>query len=408
VKGHDGARRQLRRLRRVVRRQGHAMALLGLFAAIAVFLLLFVELVRADQIAIATNREIARIEARWNRLQLQVIGVNDRAAREQFLEEFRDWLMRELDASRLITLASADAEVGRIIARLRSDTAALTPNAVARSAADPFEPDTIDRHLQALAGWLGEFSRGQSRAFRILLTLYGAVLLGTVGVAMVFAHELWSSEQQGRESRLLAQRFIRIREDERMRIAAELHDDAAQSVASAALIASRLREDFGEHAALDRLQAALRSSLATIKGLSRDLGVTGLQDVPIDRALDQLLADHSESLEATSSYEGLNGTELSPERKLHLYRIVQECITNTLKHAQATHIRLRMTISYPNLVLRYADNGIGFQAQRFDGEEIHLGLRSIRERARMVGGELAVQSKPGRGTRVTLVMPVDV
>jgi signal transduction histidine kinase len=376
------------------------------FAAIAVFVFLFVELVRADQLAIRTAREIAEFETYWNRVQLQVLGAEGAEHRREFVDDFRRWALDALDRSRLAALAATTPEVERFFDALRGELDGLTTEAVARAAEAPFAPDAIDGLTSSLRSWMDSFVRGQARAFRLLLVLYGAVLLGSIGVAMTFARDLWRSQRQGHENRLLAQRFIRIREDERTRLAAELHDDAAQSVASAAMIASSLAEEIGEHPHLQRLQNALDSSLATIRSLSRDLGVTGLREVPLERALDQLLSERSEGLKAEASYEGLDVAAFSGEQKLHLHRIVQECLTNTVRHAAASRIRLRLVYSYPNLVLRYSDDGIGFHPSGVGDDRPHLGLRSMSERARILGGELAVTSKPGEGTRITLVVPV--
>jgi two-component system sensor histidine kinase UhpB len=172
------------------------------------------------------------------------------------------------------------------------------------------------------------------------------------------------------------------------------------------MIASRLEEEIGRHPYLDRLRSALDESLTTIRHLSRDLGVTGLRGVPLRQALDNLLSERSNGLHTQAAYEGIEDSKLSEEQKLHIYRIVQECVTNTAKHAQARSIVLRLRYAYPNIVLRYQDDGIGFHVSRSQDDRPHLGLRSIHERARMLGGELAVSSRPGEGTGITLVMPV--
>lgn len=394
-------------IRTLGRERGHAVALIGVFIALGMFLFLFVELVRADQLAMKTAREIARIDARWNRLQVEVLVTEPGNQRATSLLAFRIWAIAVLEESRLASLATTTPEVADFVSGLEGEIRALTPERVAEAATDPYEQNSMDRLIESLQAWLQSFTAGQTRAFQILLFLYGAVLLGAVGVSVTFARDLWSSQRQSAESRLLAQRYIRIREDERSRIAAELHDDAAQSVAAAALIASRLAEDIGDHPCLARLRHALDSSLSTIRNLSRDLGGTGLQGLSLDRALDQLLAEQAKRIESETSYDGLANALVSEEQKLHIYRIVQECITNTVRHARAARIRLRVVYSYPDMMLRYTDDGVGFHPSRIDTDRPHLGLRSITERARMLGGELAVKSKPGAGTTITVVIPLD-
>ncbi|MFO7781530.1 MAG: ATP-binding protein [Spirochaetia bacterium] len=394
-------------IRTLGRERGHAVALIGVFVALGMFLFLFVELVRADQLAVKTGRELARIDARWNRLQVEVLVTEPGNRRGSSVLTFRIWAEAVLEESRLASLATTTPELADLVSGLESEIRALTPERVAAAASDPYGQSSMDRLIESLQAWLESFTAGQTRAFQILLFLYGAVLLGAVGISVAFARDLWSSQRQGAESRLLAQRYIRIREDERSRIAAELHDDAAQSVAAAALVASRLAEDIGNHPCLDRLRHAIDSSLSTIRNLSRDIGGTGLQGLSLDRALDQLLAEQAEGIESEASYDGLANALVSEEQKLHIYRIVQECITNTVRHARAARIRLRVVYSYPDMMLRYTDDGVGFHPSRIDTDRPHLGLRSIAERARMLGGELAVKSKPGAGTTITVVIPLD-
>ena len=394
-------------IRTLRRERGHAVALIGVFVALGMFLFLFVELVRADQLAMKTAREIARIDARWNRLQVEVLVTEPGNQRATSLLAFRIWAIAVLEESRLASLATTTPEVADLVSGLEREIRALTPERVAAAASDPYGQNSMDSLIESLQAWLQSFTAGQTRAFQILLFLYGAVLLGAVGVSVTFARDLWSSQRQSAESRLLAQRYIRIREDERSRIAAELHDDAAQSVAAAALIASRLAEDIGDHPCLARLRHALDSSLSTVRNLSRDIGGKGLQGLSLDRALDQLLAEQAKRIESEASYDGLANALVSEEQKLHIYRIVQECITNTVRHARAARIRLRVVYSYPDMMLRYTDDGVGFHPSRIDTDRPHLGLRSITERARMLGGELAVKSKPGAGTTITVVIPLD-
>lgn len=395
------------RIRRLWEQQKNALVLIGIFMAIGVFLLLFGELLRANRIAIYTSGDIAELDAAWNRVQLQVVGAQTPIVAEAYVRYFKNRTLKALGSSRLSRLTQSGLEVAAILEGLRNKIEELGVDDVETAAAMPLGTDRVDEYLLSLQGWMNSFNAGQKRAFRILLSLYTVVLLAGIGVAMLFARDLWASQREDYEGRLLAQRFIRIQEDERRRIAAELHDEAAQSLASAAMIAGRAAEELDHHPLIVRLQEALDSSLTTIRQLSRDIGVPGLQGLPLEQAMDRLLADRAGELQVDVSYEGLSGANLSEEQKLHLYRIVQECVSNTVAHANAGRIELRLVHTYPNLVVRYADDGQGFDPADMDNERPHLGLRSMHERARMLSAELAVASKPGRGINVTMVMPVE-
>jgi signal transduction histidine kinase len=94
----------------------------------------------------------------------------------------------------------------------------------------------------------------------------------------------------------------------------------------------------------------------------------------------------------------------SPEVKEATYRIAQEALHNTVKHARANNVGIEMTCEPGHLALEVSDDGVGFDARgEFPG---HLGLRSMRERAQRLGGTLTVESSPGEGTRVRARIPM--
>ncbi|MFO8063969.1 MAG: sensor histidine kinase [Spirochaetia bacterium] len=386
-------------------RQKHAVALIGIFISLSIFLFVFVELVRANQLTLDTSREIAEFDASWKQLQLQVLRTHHEKMNEAHVHYFRSRQLQRLENSRLAALARTTPKVEATLAAIHAELHALDVAGVKKSAAQISIEDPIAPHVRELRSWSSRFTREQRYAFRNLLVLYGGILIASIGVAIVFARHLWSSEQKELEDRLLAQRFIRIQEDERARIAAEIHDDATQSIAGAELIAARLAEELGDHPYFERLRAALGEGLATLRNLSRDLGIPGMEHLTLIQALEQLVERRTPELELEITHEHFEDRLLSAEQKLHAYRILQECVTNTASHAQAQRIRVRLVYTRPDVMLRYSDDGVGFDPSVQSNDRPHLGLRTMRERARMLGGELAVTSKPGRGTQVTLLIP---
>jgi signal transduction histidine kinase len=98
---------------------------------------------------------------------------------------------------------------------------------------------------------------------------------------------------------------------------------------------------------------------------------------------------------------------LSPEIETVLYRISQEALTNTLKHAGAKNFKLSIVKSYPHIIFAAKDDGIGFDATEFNRNKDTLGLLSMRERASMLGGSFSLQTARGNGTHIRIKIPLN-
>ena len=97
---------------------------------------------------------------------------------------------------------------------------------------------------------------------------------------------------------------------------------------------------------------------------------------------------------------------VDPEVESILYRISQEALTNTVKHANAVHFKLSIIKSYPRIIFVAEDDGIGFDAGDFSSHQQALGLLSMRERAAMLGGKFTLHTSGGAGTRIRIEIPV--
>jgi len=206
----------------------------------------------------------------------------------------------------------------------------------------------------------------------------------------------------------------RAQEDERLRVSRELHDETAQElVVLSRDIATLLEEDdniprrLAER--LQKLRETADSALEGVRRFSRDLRPSILDDLGLVPALEWLL----ESLErqypiATSISITGSQARLAPEKELIIFRIAQEALANVRRHADATAVDVSVDIDESGLTLLVTDNGRGFVMPERAGDLAQLGKLGIvgmRERARLVGGTLIVQSEPGRGTTVSLHVP---
>lgn len=210
--------------------------------------------------------------------------------------------------------------------------------------------------------------------------------------------------------RMLGVGTLRAAEEERQRIARELHDDTAQSLA-ALLVRLRVLRGTSEGAArerlLDDMHDDLEGAVEGVRRISRGLRPPALADVGLAAAIRGHIRGILElsSMDAEVEVEAVDDL-LGREEQLVLYRVVQEALTNVIRHAEAEAIRVEVFRQGREVVARVADDGRGFDAkgELLSGEG--LGLVGMEERARLVGGVFEISSRPGEGTVVGLRLGV--
>jgi len=195
--------------------------------------------------------------------------------------------------------------------------------------------------------------------------------------------------------------------EERTRLARELHDGLAQDLWFAKLKHERLVPLVPAEGR--PLAAEVTQALDTAIAEAKQAVVTMRAGHDHHQPLHELLAD---TVEDFGTRSGLRAdfsaadlpAELSPRTQAEVLRIVQEALTNVRKHADATVVRVSAEVSNGRLLLGIADNGRGFRADETSGDG--LGLQGMKERARLMGGELRVTSEPSAGTTVRLAVPI--
>jgi PAS domain S-box-containing protein len=198
--------------------------------------------------------------------------------------------------------------------------------------------------------------------------------------------------------------------EERQRLARELHDSVSQALFGIALgaqtVISALDMD-DAHAAREAAHYVLNlaeASLAEMRALIFELRPEWLEQegliAAVQRQVASLRARHALQVDANLGSE----PAVTLEVKEALYRIAQEAMHNVVKHAHATSLRVDLRQADRHLVVEIADNGVGFDPTgAYSG---HLGLTSMRERAAALGADLAIESAPGQGTRLTVRLPI--
>lgn len=215
--------------------------------------------------------------------------------------------------------------------------------------------------------------------------------------------------------RELSARFLRVQEDERRRIARELHDDTAQRMVTVALRLGFARKRLKGHPAADQIDEAHGALLDTVEGLRRI--ARGLRPPALDElGLFAAVEVHAREMRERSSIQveverreasGARRRPLSPQSELAAYRIIQEALSNAQRHAGARHVKVTFEDRNDALRITIEDDGCGFDpAEKVaGGDEGGLGLLGMEERAAHVGGHVEIDSSPGRGARVAVAFP---
>jgi two-component system sensor histidine kinase UhpB len=196
-------------------------------------------------------------------------------------------------------------------------------------------------------------------------------------------------------------------EEERTRIARDLHDEVNQSLTGLLLRLEAVREHAPPELAreLNDTKALANQAMEELLALARQLRPTALDDLGLKAALagnvDEL--DRRSTVHATFESEG-RFSDLPPEAQLVVYRVAQEALSNAAQHAGAENVRVRLARVDSQVELTVSDDGRGFT---FDQTSRGLGLGGMRERALLVGGDLRIESRPQVGTRVRLRVPIE-
>ena len=211
------------------------------------------------------------------------------------------------------------------------------------------------------------------------------------------------------EVRALNERLMKAQEEERMRIAGELHDGILQRITSVALELATatiaLPADSQPKAEVREVEKRLIEVGAEIRQLSHKLHPAVLHEKGLPTALSAYCEEFSEIRGIPISYKAdENVDELSPGAALCIYRIAQEALGNVAKHAKARQVEVRLTRSNGTVCLWVSDDGVGFDSSRRESSG-GLGLINMRERVRQLNGTFEFDSGPGRGTTVKAEVP---
>ncbi len=210
---------------------------------------------------------------------------------------------------------------------------------------------------------------------------------------------------------------VEAQESERHRLAREIHDGPAQALANAIIaleFVERAIRAGGEGSTaraqeeVERIKSTLREGLTEIRRFIFDLRPTMLQDRGLVATVEHYIATYQSLFPMAIEFVSTDDvSRLSVDQELTAFRVIQESIQNARKHARANRVTVGVQTEEQSLVVTIEDNGRGFSPERVTSHMMGgAGLRGMRERAALVGGEIVINSAPGEGTRIELVLPL--
>lgn len=243
-----------------------------------------------------------------------------------------------------------------------------------------------------------------------MLLMAGAIIL-----FVVFYQKRMIQEQLKRQAlefdyqQKMMQAELESQESERRRLAADLHDSIGGMLSTIRVGITTMARLLPDPQSIDQTKQMLDDTITSVRRISRDLMPSTLEKFGLGHAIKELCERFQATSKITVQCQGENELpELGRQRELMVFRIVQELLNNAVKHAQASVITvgIQSTDSFSVVV---EDDGIGFDAQvemndRQSGKG--LGLYNIENRARLLGGSLAYEKAPHRGSKISLTIPV--
>lgn len=213
----------------------------------------------------------------------------------------------------------------------------------------------------------------------------------------------------------LTHELIKAQESERQVISRELHDRVAQDLSYLKIACETLFDNQPPVSTevkqrVEEISKRLRGTIMAVRDLSYDLRPPGLDQWGLVETISQYCEEFSErsGLLVDFTCGGMDGLRLDFDPEINLYRLVQEGLNNIWKHAEASHSTVSLVVAYPSIILRIMDDGKGFDVEKrlaaVDTEK-RMGLRSMDERVRLLGGKMRINSGM-RGTKITIKIPL--
>jgi signal transduction histidine kinase len=306
-----------------------------------------------------------------------------------------------------MSTARLDLEVGWLTRRLARNTAIIT---VLGLLAAWWLTRIFAHPIEELVALTRAVTTGN---YQVRAPVRAADEIGELAAAFNEMTDAVARKEMARQQ--LLRQVIHAGEEERKRLARELHDHTGQALTSQIASLSALEVHVTDPVCrqqLAELRQQVEQTLAEVHDLSVALRPSVLDDIGLMAALDRhcrLFARRS-AIQVACDDIGLDGDRLPAEVELTIYRMVQEALTNAVRHGKASRVSTLVQRTSAVVLTTIQDNGVGFDARDWQQRCVagnHLGLLGIEERVQVLGGMFCVESAPGRGTTVFADIPLN-
>lgn len=279
---------------------------------------------------------------------------------------------------------------------------------------------SITEPLRRLANYAEELRQGKTDDPAVIT---GTNEVGKLGLAFRQLASTLNKTNQERDTliqelrekeqlqKILLNKVLTAQEDERKRISRELHDEAGQSltslIVSLRILADRQQDEAEKEILLGARELAA-STLTDIRALAVELRPPAIDDLGLIAAMGKYIADFQRRTGICTAFAvPANNAHVNTQTATALYRIMQESLTNVIKHSGATCVEVTLEINLKHILLSIIDNGRGFSQHALSEarREDRLGIYGMTERAELLGGTVQYTALPGQGTTITVIVP---
>jgi len=241
-------------------------------------------------------------------------------------------------------------------------------------------------------------------------SIYSAILIVSIIGGSILIFFIISMLLQHRRNialyRSKIQAEITTLENERTRVSADLHDELGPLLFTIKFKLSSIETNTEDQKALEDANTHLDDIIQRIREISNDLMPGTLLRKGVYFAIEEFIDGLAKASQVHITFTYDTIVELPKEKAINLYRIAQEIIHNTLKHAKASSLHIELNAMDSKLIFTSHDDGTGFDYSTERKENTGLGLRNLLSRAELMGGNMYVESKPGEGTTYTIEIPL--
>jgi signal transduction histidine kinase len=293
-----------------------------------------------------------------------------------------------------------------------------------RLATEALSLELTTRLVEGRAQWYGDLEKARV-GMRMMSSVAVVLLIAVMVLAwrelkQREAREAGALDEQRRLEALVEERTAELSElssylqslgeEEKSKLARELHDELGGILVSAKMDVAWVREQLEGHEQeaekrLDRTMALLDEGVTVKRRIIEELRPTLLDNLGLGAALDWLAADVCRRAGLEYELRVPADEELPSRISLALFRIVQEALTNAVKHAQARHVTIEIMRDQRELTLLVSDDGVGVEPQMLRSALSH-GILGMRQRVRALAGEFSIRGRPGRGTTIEVRVPL--